>query len=163
MLQSGSAPRALHWTRWDGHVHLQINSTYVHPGPAVCGAGRREADGALVAAALSEAGRGQCPGVRSRRDQAPVGRVGALQDTAFDLGLAGQVKHGQVEMGSRGNILESEVWFAGVPAGKGFSWAIKGLWVRRAISSPEGAPRKTRPAPEPRDHSLPLLWAPGGG
>lgn len=102
----------------------------------MCGAGRRGADGVLVAAALTEAGRGQCPGVRLRRDEAPVGRVGALQDTAFDLGLAGQVKHGQVKMGSRGNILESEVWFPGVPAGKGFSWAIKGLWVRRAISSP---------------------------
>lgn len=77
------------------------------------------------------------------------GRGGFLQDRSFDWGLTGWVEDGQVKMGSRGHILESEVWLPGVPAGKGFSWAINGLWVRRAIHSPAGPHGKQGPEPIP--------------
>lgn len=93
----------------------------------------------------------------------PLWGAGFLQERAFDLGLARWVKHGQVKMGSTGNILESEVQIPGAPAGKGFSWAIRDLGVRRAIHGPGGAPRKTRRPPEPRAHALSLSWAPGAG
>lgn len=66
-----------------------------------------------------------------------------------------------MQMGSSGNILEFEVWFPGLLAGKRFSWVIKDLWVGRATRSLEGAPKKPDlslgPEPIPSHSS----WAPG--
>lgn len=119
----------------------------------------------MVTIGLTKAHCGQCPAACAGRDEAPgQGRgTGFLQETAFDLDLGEWVKHAQVKMGDRGDILESEVWFPGVPTGKGFSWVIKDLWVGRATRSLEGAPRKPDlclgPEPIPSYSS----WVPGAG
>lgn len=89
--------------------------------------------------------------------------IGFLQETAFDLDLGEWVKCAQVKMGSRGNILESEVWFPGIPAGKGFSWVIKDLWVGRATRSLEEAPRKPDLPLGPEPISSHSSWALGAG
>lgn len=67
--------------------------------------------------------RGRALGCAQEGNEAPTPgeRVGIVQERTFDLGLGGWVKYGQVKMGKRGNILESEVWLPSVPAGKGFS------------------------------------------
>lgn len=114
----------------------------VHRG----GTGRWEC---LVTAAQTGAGLG-VGGARARRRErwGPCWRRGGFLQERFDWGLTGWVEHGQVKMGSRGNTLESEAWLPDVPAGKGFSWAIRGLWLRRTIHSLVGGGH-SKQGPEP--------------
>lgn len=64
--------------------------------------------------------------------------------------------------GVEGKVLESEVWFSGVPAGKSLFWAIARSLGQEGHHSPVGKPRKPRPSPGPGAHSFPPR-APGAG